>query len=397
MRYHELLLEYNKQDLINRYDTKVNDKLNTFDKRSKLKSLDQLLGFLEGKLRETNELQIIDPYMKWIIHQYANYKNPEGHITGIRFVEDILSRVVPILLKYDSLKKKKKLNPDEMDIGRIKSLQQLDNIVDRFGEQESNSEARSKEEKQFYNTNQATLLLNNSDYKIVVPHTKLAAQFFGRNTKWCTSAQRSNKFSYYNKKGPLYIVLYKPNNQRWQFHFQEAQYMDEKDEEINLDEFKKNHPNIIKFFLKMDLDDPIFTLRMIDDVSKIPNSYKITYLKKSKYSMKFFDSSTEAMQLYVIQGDPHNLSFIKNPTNKVIMTAMIGDAWVIEYIPNPSEKLQKMAIDQDIEILDVIENPTERIQMLAIKKDPEAYNHIRNKSPNVVQYYNRHFNKNKIN
>ena len=46
---------------------------------------------------------------------------------------------------------------------------------------------------------------------ILIPKTMEAAQYYGKGTRWCTSAINNNRFDYYNKQGPLYIIIYKKN------------------------------------------------------------------------------------------------------------------------------------------------------------------------------------------
>ena len=47
---------------------------------------------------------------------------------------------------------------------------------------------------------------------VVIPQTMEAAQFWGRQTRWCVSAKQKedNAFETYNKKGPLFIFITKP-------------------------------------------------------------------------------------------------------------------------------------------------------------------------------------------
>jgi hypothetical protein len=55
-----------------------------------------------------------------------------------------------------------------------------------------------KNEAEFYANGQATLLYNDSTIKIVIPHTKEASIFFGRNTNWLTAITESeNIFEQY--------------------------------------------------------------------------------------------------------------------------------------------------------------------------------------------------------
>ncbi len=57
-----------------------------------------------------------------------------------------------------------------------------------------------------------TIFYDGPEGKIVMPHTKLAAQNWGGHTKWCISAHKDeeNAFEGYYKKGPVLIFLPNP-------------------------------------------------------------------------------------------------------------------------------------------------------------------------------------------
>ncbi|RYF20647.1 MAG: hypothetical protein EOO77_07610, partial [Oxalobacteraceae bacterium] len=101
---------------------------------------------------------------------------------------------------------------------------------------------------------ETTVLYNDDQYRIVHPHTERAAVFFGKNTRWCTAAKNSNQFKHYDTDGPLYIILDKKNNRRWQFHFESNQFMDELDRQIDKADFCAQHPTIANFFVSREHD-----------------------------------------------------------------------------------------------------------------------------------------------
>jgi len=65
---------------------------------------------------------------------------------------------------------------------------------------------------------------------------------------------RDSRFhEHYSKEGPLYIILHKSSNTRWQFHFQSNQFMDERDHEIDLVEFSEDHRTVVNVLMKKQL------------------------------------------------------------------------------------------------------------------------------------------------
>ena len=101
-----------------------------------------------------------------------------------------------------------------------------------------------------YNDGDAKLVFNDSEYKVVVPVTHKASCYFGKNTRWCTtSAEDDSYHEEYSQAGPLYVILHKPSNTRWQFHFGSEQYMDEQDQDIELVPFS-NHIKRYSVYLR---------------------------------------------------------------------------------------------------------------------------------------------------
>lgn len=166
-------------------------------------------------------------YSMWLINlcmsKHANFR-----------AED-LGRAHDALEQFDAIKKGGYFvrNRDQIafaDINRFKTLPELESFVDRVGTAAiSNNQEDKQLEKKIIENNEVTILFNSSELKIAIPHTEQAATFYGRNTKWCTAAKTGNMFESYNADGPLYVILDKKNNRRWQLHFETKQYMDERD------------------------------------------------------------------------------------------------------------------------------------------------------------------------
>lgn len=69
---------------------------------------------------------------------------------------------------------------------------------------------------------------------IRIPTTLAASKFIGQNTRWCTSADKANRFEYYSKDDNLFVVYDKATKTRHQLHIQSGQYCDEKDSNIGI-------------------------------------------------------------------------------------------------------------------------------------------------------------------
>jgi len=203
----------------------------------------------------TSWLEQSDPspakkYVNWMIVRYLK--------GDIRRLEDIPSRIAPALMKFQSLQNKKKLKPEHSDINKIRSIEDVmdEYSIDSNQTQGNKSQAKSVE-KSMYDSKEAELILNSPEYKIVVPKTEEASCFFGKNTRWCTAASNDNQFNRYSKKGPLYIILHKSTNTRWQFSFASDEYMDERDTPIKIIKFLLSHGPVYQVFKKLGYVDHI--------------------------------------------------------------------------------------------------------------------------------------------
>jgi len=347
MKISELLFEYNEKRLINDFGNKLQIKSKSDSSAPKnLSSVNLIKKIADLDPTGNKELTF------WLVLNYANNR--------INRYEDIASRAIPELLKYKALLKKPNLTPPLTirDINQIKGLTHLEEIVDQYQEKEttSNKELENKEEQNFFNTNQAELIYNDSQVKVIVPKTKEASCFFGINTKWCTAARTNNMFNKYTKDGPLYIVLFKKENKRYQFHFQTGQFMNEKDEYVNPNELADKYPILWKIF------------------SPIAEKNNSLYLN---------EHPSEQLQLAALQQDVGAIQFIKNPSEKVQLAAVKEDVEALEYIKNPSEKVQLAAVQKNGTAIGFIKKPSEQVQLAAVQKNGTAIGFIKKPSEQV--------------
>lgn len=158
-------------------------------------------------------------YVPWIIRNYIN--NP-----SLKF-EDAVSKVSEPLSKFFKLVNKKQIPAPNNDIGRIKDLAQLVQVVDQYPDVEDKKDENKGQSEQFY---------NDQDIRIIKPADQDAACYYGQGTKWCTAAQNNNMFNTYARKGQLYIVIpKKPEHpgEKYQFHFESGQFMNELDRPVD--------------------------------------------------------------------------------------------------------------------------------------------------------------------
>lgn len=252
MRYRDILLEYDRGKTLARLGAAVLKKFLNHERNSGVvkalyrrveKSMspndpeshhDDLLEYVMDEI-EKNDPSPNKQYVQWMTHRYID--------GSIRYLED-LGKANTVLGGFHDMKTKGwfRRNPehaDKADIGQWKNLADLWDFVwhAHNGGVVSNAEKeRLAKEKAI---KESDILHDGPRFMVVVPNSTAAAKYWGRNTQWCTAAEKDNAFEGYNDIAPLHIVIDKPNNRRWQLWFDEnePQFMDERDEEIDWKEF----------------------------------------------------------------------------------------------------------------------------------------------------------------
>jgi hypothetical protein len=190
-------------------------------------------------------------HVNWVLHRYAH--------GGIESTKDI-PKVLSNLAKFHKLTKIKSVEPRDEDGGeeiaydaegneisavapkyranpislsKWKNASDLQTFLDKANPLEGGANLGKKE---------YTIIDENKDWHVVIPHTAKAACDLGKGASWCTT---SYAFQNYNKDGPLYIMLPKdPNVEKMQMHVESAQFKDIRNTQIGHPEAKyiQAHP-----------------------------------------------------------------------------------------------------------------------------------------------------------
>jgi hypothetical protein len=236
MRYQQLLeyINYNNQSFMDRW------------KKDNFKYKDVIGDNGEHWISwlENHDPSPKKKYVNWMITRYLK--------GGINNIEDIPARLSSLLVKHNKLGNQRKLAPEHSDINRFKKLSDFSLMMkDNYGDVEvtSNKSLDKETEMNFYKSGDADLEYNTPEWKVVIPKTHAASCYFGRNTEWCTTATDDPQyFDEYSDAGPLYILLQKKTNKRWQFHIESEQFMNENDEAIDFVEFIIANQNLATLF-----------------------------------------------------------------------------------------------------------------------------------------------------
>lgn len=193
---------------------------------------DDALSRIEAADPSTNK-----KYTQWMARQFMDSHEPK--------LEDIESTMADYMDKFHKLNVKRKLPSPENDINRYQMARYLYQNLDKYEDPDSDITARGNARKAY----------EDDEVTVIVPEDEAAACRYGRGTRWCTAATKGqNYFDQYSRQGPLYIIIPKQphrDGEKYQFHFQSGQFMDENDDPVDLgtilgDQF----PKLGKWFLE---------------------------------------------------------------------------------------------------------------------------------------------------
>jgi hypothetical protein len=183
--------------------------------------IDAILAILERGDPTPNK-----EYTQAIAKMYGN---------GLSKAEDVVSTLADYLAKFDKLKRRKKIQPPRNDFNRYKSLEDFMDVVDEYPDEEAESKPEEKKN--------ATELYRDNQLIVTIPNDVEAACYYGQGTRWCTAGKNNNMYDYYTRGDrPLYVIIPRQQaypGEKYQFHFETKQFMNEQDRQIGDDGMKK--------------------------------------------------------------------------------------------------------------------------------------------------------------
>lgn len=164
----------------------------------------------------TNNPDKMGKYGKWLLVQYK---------TGTMRIEDCETyrTTLDAFNRYNN-------RLQVRDIGKYKNEAEVYDAVKEFIE--TNAATSHSDEIRRAKAG-AEKVYEDDEWLIIIPKTKEAAIYYGKNTRWCTAATTyQNMFDSHNQHGPLYINIDKRNNEKYQFHFETNQFKYSTNEDI---------------------------------------------------------------------------------------------------------------------------------------------------------------------
>jgi len=234
MRYNQLvLLEYDRNKTADAYGNKLiaamgQDRWLLMQIQAELPQ-----GATVKELAKTQPQQLIDMILQYIEkgdptpNKEYSQSIAKMYSNGLSKMEDVVSTLADYLVKFDRLKHKKKIQPPRNDFNRYRDLESFYDVVDEYPEEE---EAKPEVKQN------AQELYRDSNLIVTIPQDEQAACYYGQGTRWCTAGKNNNLFNYYTKGNrPLYVIIPRQQaypGEKYQFHFETKQFMDEQDQQI---------------------------------------------------------------------------------------------------------------------------------------------------------------------
>lgn len=189
--YEKVLLEFDLSKTVEIYKEKLDARQKEDPSFPGLKKAKKLEADLKrGDPTPTQE------YSRWILQVYST--------GGIPRWEDVVPRARPALEKYHKLKNKKKIEGDQRNIFNLKTLTDLEDLVDQFKEEPLSGKdlERANLEKA---KSESKLEYTDSNVVVIVPNTPFAATFWGKGSRWCTT--NPGTYSSYARRADLHIMI----------------------------------------------------------------------------------------------------------------------------------------------------------------------------------------------
>jgi hypothetical protein len=179
--------------------------------------------------------------------------------------------------KFNVLKQNRKNNGKELSLKDFPSLSALGDFIhdkqDAFKKIEEKKMKRSttlavQKKLREEGEDDVEVVLETPNYMVYRPTTEAGSKFYGRNTQWCTSAEKDNQFCDYSQRGNLYIIQSKSNLlDKSQFHPNTMEFMNPQNEMVSEQEIerlfqgahlKRWFKDTILSALSLDSSDPLF-------------------------------------------------------------------------------------------------------------------------------------------
>ena len=185
-------------------------------------------------------------YWRWILTMFRKGQINPGDEASLVEIKKYLSAFI----KYGS-------KIEVKNIEQIKSVDELKAIVQPFLADPNQFQSKTQSIKDIKGQ-EAIKAMEDDTWTVIIPATMDAAIYYGKNTKWCTSAVKSaNKFDEYNDLGNLYIFINRKTGHKYQYFLTRHELKDETNTDVK--RIPELTPEAKKFFYNIPAMEESFT------------------------------------------------------------------------------------------------------------------------------------------
>ena len=372
-------------------------------------------------------------YARFLIESFLNDKFLEEDLIG--GVDSTVGQAISLFHKHKNKLPLEHRSVYALDKETGKALYQspgdLWNNVKQFQGELSGKELKREEQEQIYRETEFVYKDENTGFQIVSPLTEESAKWWGKGTRWCTSAENNNMFWDYAKDAPLFVIIIPNNNddklQLWKYK-NEIQFMDEADNKVSLNYIEKNWTVLKPICLWLN------DLRLVPDKFRTPelcelavkqNGLALEYVpeniinkelceiavQKDGRSLEFIPEKLRTPELceLAVKQDGSSLRFIqqKQRTIELCQIAIASNGSSLQYVPEKlitkelcelavkqngaslnvvsyflrTKELCEMAVKQSIYAIMSVPEKLKTLELceMAVKQDKDAFKYIPNK------------------
>jgi Domain of unknown function (DUF4116) len=355
---------------------------------------------------------------QWLVKTY---------IQDDQFKLEDLGRVDAALAAFERFKRR--LPVEQRELSRFKSLRELETFVDPFVKAEerarltrdlSTATGREKRRLEEWKARDESIIVQEEEGlpTIAVPMTEFAAQWWGRGTKWCTSAEKNNAFNDYHKDAPLVIIVC-PDGAKFQMYVQSDtfQFMDNTDTKVGektvserWNEFqpliywaieqdgqtlgyvpkKYRNPELCRIAVQQNGT----ALEYILEDKKTPELCKIA-VEQNGLALYYVPKEQRTSELYYLAVQQNGLALDFVPenkrTSKLCRLAVQQNGMALKYVPEEhiTSDLYQLAVQQNWRALQLVPEDyrTPELCRLAVEQDGEVLRYVpeKHKTPELCR------------